>query len=113
MPRKDLAGESMTDIFTSRTRDIIGRIPPGMVSTYGLIAECAGNRSGARQVVRILSSSSEKYKLPWHRVVNRNGEISPRSSMGHLSQRQLLEEEGVVFEENGRIDLSVYLWRPN
>jgi alkylated DNA nucleotide flippase Atl1 len=45
-------------------------------------------------------------------VVNRNGQISPRSSMGHIWQRQLLEEEGVVFSENGRIDLAVYLWQP-
>lgn len=102
----------MTDIFTSRTRAIIGQIPPGMVTTYGLIASYAGNRSGARQVARILYSSSEKYALPWHRVVNRHGEISPRSSMGHLFQRQLLEEEGVVFTEKGKIDLANYLWQP-
>jgi methylated-DNA-protein-cysteine methyltransferase-like protein len=102
----------MTDIFTTRTREIIRRIPPGMVSTYGIIAKYAGNRSGARQVARILYSSSEKYGLPWHRVVNRDGLISPRSSMGHLFQRQLLEEEGVVFGENGRIDFTLFLWRP-
>jgi methylated-DNA-protein-cysteine methyltransferase-like protein len=102
----------MTDIFTTRTREIIRRIPPGMVSTYGIIAKYAGNRSGARQVARILYSSSEKYGLPWHRVVNRDGQISPRSSMGHLFQRQLLEEEGVVFGENGRIDFTLFLWRP-
>jgi methylated-DNA-protein-cysteine methyltransferase-like protein len=102
----------MTDIFTTRAREIIRRIPPGMVSTYGIIAEYAGNRSGARQVVRILHSSSEKYGLPWHRVVNRNGQIPERSSMGHLFQRQLLEEEGVVFGENGRIDFTLCLWRP-
>jgi methylated-DNA-protein-cysteine methyltransferase-like protein len=102
----------MTDIFTTRTREIIRRIPPGMVTTYGIIAEYAGNRSGVRQVVRILYSSSEKYGLPWHRVVNRDGQISPRSSMGHLFQRRLLEEEGVVFGENGRIDFTLFLWRP-
>ena len=102
----------MVDIFTTRARDVISRIPPGMVATYGLIASYAGNPSGARQVARILYSSSEKYKLPWHRVVNRNGQISPRPSMGHLFQRQLLEEEGVVFGENGRIDFKIFLWRP-
>jgi methylated-DNA-protein-cysteine methyltransferase-like protein len=80
--------------------------------TYGIIAAYAGNRGGARQVARILHSSSEKYGLPWHRVVNRNGRISPRSSQGHLLQRRLLEEEGVIFGENGRIDLAVFLWRP-
>lgn len=102
----------MTDIFTTRVRDIITQIPRGKVMTYGLIARYAGNPSGARQVSRILYSSSDKYKLPWHRVVNRNGQISPRPSMGHLFQRQLLEEEGVVFGENGRIDFTDFLWRP-
>jgi methylated-DNA-protein-cysteine methyltransferase-like protein len=102
----------MTDIFTARAREIISQIPSGMVATYGLIARYAGNCSGARQVARILYSSSDKYDLPWHRVVNRNGQVSPRSSMGHIWQRQLLEEEGVVFSENGRIDLAVYLWQP-
>jgi len=32
--------------------------------------------------------------------------------MGHLFQRQLLEDEGVVFGENGKIDFTVFLWRP-
>ena len=102
----------MTDIFTTRVRDLIGQIPRGKVMSYGLIARYAGNASGARQVARILYSSSEKYQLPWHRVVNRNGQISPRSSMGHLFQRQLLEEEGVAFGENDRIDFAVFLWQP-
>ena len=102
----------MTDIFTTRVRDIIKQIPRGKVMTYGLIARHAGNPSGARQVSRILYSSSAKYKLPWHRVVNRNGQISPRPSMGHLFQRQLLEEEEVLFGENGKIDFAVFLWRP-
>lgn len=102
----------MADIFTARIRTLISRIPSGMVSTYGLIASYAGNRSGARQVARILYSSSDKYQLPWHRVVNRHGQISARSSMAHLFQRQLLEEEGVVFGDNGKIDLTRYLWRP-
>ncbi|MGB3209220.1 MAG: MGMT family protein [Desulforhopalus sp.] len=102
----------MADIFMTRARAIISRIPPGLVTTYGIIAECAGNRSGARQVARILYSSSTKYQLPWHRVVNRSGLISPRPSMSHLLQRQLLLDEGVYFGENGKIDLSIFLWRP-
>ena len=103
----------MADIFTACTRAIICRIPPGMVTTYGLIASSAGNRRGARQVLRILCASAEKYELPWHRVVNRDGQISPRASMGHLWQRQLLEEEGVAFDEEGKIDLNIYLWHPD
>lgn len=102
----------MADIFSTRAKAIICRIPAGMVTTYGLVASYSGNRSGARQVARILYASSDKYALPWHRVVNRTGLISPRASMGHIFQKQLLEEEGVVFDENGRIDLAIYLWRP-
>ncbi len=100
------------DDFTRRAIAIMQRIPAGKVTTYGIIAAAAGNHCGARQVSRILYSSSDKYRLPWHRVVNRNGEISPRSSMGHLRQYELLEKEGVVFDEREKIDFSRYLWVP-
>lgn len=102
----------MTDVFTYRVRQIIGDIPAGKVITYGRVAHYAGNRAGARQVARILHSSSEKYALPWHRVVNRHGKISHRPSQGHLYQRALLENEGIIFDAHGRIDLSLYLWIP-
>jgi methylated-DNA-protein-cysteine methyltransferase-like protein len=102
----------MSDLFTCRVREILNTIPAGKVSTYGRIAQYAGNRTGARQVARILYSSSEKYGLPWHRVVNRNGVISVRSSEGHIFQRTLLEQEGVVFDDNGRVDFSEFLWHP-
>ncbi|MGW8195835.1 MAG: MGMT family protein [Desulforhopalus sp.] len=103
----------MTDIFTFRVRKIVGNIPRGKVITYGRVASHAGNRTGARQVARILHSSSSKYSLPWHRVVNRYGEISPRTSLEHIYQRELLEKEGVIFDGDGRIDLSLYLWYPS
>ncbi len=102
----------MAENFTIRTRAIIRRIPPGMVTTYGIIAGYAGNSNGARQVARILHSSSKKYGLPWHRVVNRNGHVSERSTMEHIVQRQLLEEEGVSFGDNGKIDFTRFLWLP-
>jgi methylated-DNA-protein-cysteine methyltransferase-like protein len=106
--------ESSTgDLFTCRVKEILGKIPEGKVSTYGRIAMYAGNRSGARQVARILHSSSEKYRLPWQRVVNRNGEIPVRTSEGHIYQRLLLEQEGVVFDDNGRIDFDLFLWIPD
>lgn len=110
----NLAGKSaMSDIFTARVVAIIRKIPFGKVTTYGMIAAEAGNRCGARQVARILHSCSEKYDLPWHRVVNRNGEVSFRSSMHHHFQRNLLAGEGVVFSVQGKIDFEHYLWRPD
>lgn len=80
--------------------------------TYGQIALCCGNQRGARQVSRILHSCSKKENLPWHRVINRLGEISLDEMNGYDIQRTLLENEGVSFNERGRVDFSVYLWEP-
>jgi methylated-DNA-protein-cysteine methyltransferase-like protein len=97
--------------FTSQAISLIQRIPRGRVATYGQIADLAGNRRGARMVVRILNSSSEKYDLPWHRIVNRNGQISLPRGNGYELQKELLEKEGVVFGSEDTIDLRKYLWQ--
>jgi methylated-DNA-protein-cysteine methyltransferase related protein len=99
--------------FTSKALDIIRAIPAGTVTTYGLISTAAGNHRGARQIARLLASSSERWQLPWHRVVNKDGIIPPRLSMEHLLQHQLLEAEGVTVSSDGRVDLSRFLWLPN
>lgn len=94
--------------FTEEVIEIIKSIPPGRVMTYGQVAEWAGSPRGARQVVWILHTMSRKHGLPWQRVVNRLGEISLSCEQGGDLQRHLLEEEGVVFTESGRIDLKIY-----
>lgn len=94
--------------FTERVIAVIKAIPAGYVMTYGQIAEEAGSRRGARQVVRILHSMSEKHDLPWHRVVNARGEIALGEGEAGYSQKLSLESEGVVFGLGGRIDLNKY-----
>ena len=89
--------------FTEQVISIISRIPRGRVTTYGLIAVAAGNHCGARQVARILHSSSDKYKLPWHRVVNVKGEISPRKSMSHITRRTFLSRKRCFLRRAGSI----------
>ncbi|BHH84564.1 MGMT family protein [Desulforhopalus sp. 52FAK] len=96
--------------FSRKVIDVLQQIPCGKVTTYGTVAFLAGSPGGARQVARLLHSSSDKYKLPWHRVVNREGKIPPRPSMSHLQQQRLLEGEGVEISKGGFIDLDVYLW---
>jgi methylated-DNA-protein-cysteine methyltransferase-like protein len=44
-------------------------------------------------------------------VVNAQGRISDRP--GAARQRPLLEEEGVVFDDRGRIDLDRFRWDPD
>ncbi len=95
--------------FTLSVIENISKIPCGRVSTYGRIAELAGNPRGARQVSRILSTMSEKYKLPWYRVINSQGKISLKHGLGYEEQRQLLESEGVEFDIHGNVDLKKYI----
>lgn len=102
----------MTTSFTSRAKELIKKIPEGKVATYGLIAALAGSPRAARQVVRILHSSSRKENLPWHRVVNSKGQISLKPFSGYEVQKQLLEKEGVSFGPDDTIDFDAYLWRP-
>ena len=93
-----------------RAMSIIRSIPEGKVATYGMIAAMAGNPCGARQVVRILHTSSSKDNLPWHRVVNSKGGISLKPGHGYEIQKGLLEREGITFDANGIIDFDRYLW---
>lgn len=97
-------------VFTERVIEIVRSIPAGTVSTYGGVAELAGNPRAARQVSRILHSCSTAEKLPWHRVVNKNGKISLKPGRGYEEQKMLLEDEGVAFYK-GCIELETYLWR--
>lgn len=98
--------------FTRRVVSVIRGIPEGRVMTYGQIAACAGSPRGARQVVRILHSLSEKENLPWHRVVNAKGEIALQDSESRYMQEHYLREEGVEVDRAGRIDLACYLCEP-
>jgi methylated-DNA-protein-cysteine methyltransferase-like protein len=98
--------------FTKTVKALIKKIPRGKVATYGQIAAYAGSPRAARQVVRILHSSSESDKLPWHRVINGRGTISLKPGQGYELQRSLLEKEGVRFGLNDVIDLERFLWSP-
>ncbi|HEX6087784.1 MAG TPA: methylated-DNA--[protein]-cysteine S-methyltransferase [Thermoanaerobaculia bacterium] len=87
----------------------VRKIPRGRVATYGQIAELAGLEGHARQVGYALHNLPPRSTVPWHRVVNAKGEISPRSAGdSHELQRMLLEAEGVELDLRGRIDLKAF-----
>lgn len=95
-----------------RYYDVVRRIPRGRVTTYGTVAALAGLGGRARQVGYAMAALPPDMDVPWQRVVNARGEISARSagSAGEKIQRALLEDEGVAFDERGRIDLEVFGW---
>jgi methylated-DNA-protein-cysteine methyltransferase-like protein len=94
-----------------RILSVVRRVPYGRVATYGMVAELAGFPRQPRLAGYALRHADDS--VPWHRIVNARGEISPRaqSDSVHL-QRKLLEMEGITFNEAGRIDLKRYRWRP-
>jgi methylated-DNA-protein-cysteine methyltransferase related protein len=90
---------------------VVRRIPRGRVATYGQIAALAGLDGHARQVGYALHAVPASIKLPWHRVINARGEVSARTrGDSHELQRELLEAEGIAFDERGRVDLRRYRW---
>ena len=91
----------------------VKRVPKGRVATYGQIAAVAGLGRHARQVGYALHALPDGSSVPWHRVLNARGEVSPRGEPGweHI-QRMLLEGEGVRFDASGRVALRRYQWRP-
>ena len=94
--------------FTEKVIAIIAAIPEGKVMTYGQIAAAAGSPGAARQVVRILHSMSDKYRLPWHRVVNAQGKIALQDEEGRFKQILYLSSEQVEVDDNGQLDLAKY-----
>ena len=95
----------------ARIHAIVRRIPRGRVATYGQVAELVGLPGGARQVGYALHALDAHSSVPWQRVINAKGRVSPRSVPGFDAvQRALLEREGVAFEADGRIDLDRYRW---
>jgi len=100
---------SETDNFRQRVIQIIAAIPTGQVTTYGHIAQLAGSPRAARQVGGVLRKLPEGSTLPWHRVINRHGEISQQGE-DFKRQRQALLAEGIMFED-GKIDLKKYGWK--
>lgn len=91
----------------------VNQIPYGRVATYGQIADMAGLSGMARQVGYVLFDIPADSEIPWHRVINARGEISARSIPGgEHAQRARLEQEGVKFDEHGRISLKLFGWKP-
>ena len=97
--------------FFQRVYEIVACIPRGKVVTYGQIAAALGDPRQARTAGWALHSTPEWLDIPWHRVVNSSGGISTRHTVGELNiQRKLLEDEGIVFNEDGGLDLERYRW---
>jgi methylated-DNA-protein-cysteine methyltransferase-like protein len=101
----------MTSSFFQHVYRVVSMIPTGHVATYGQIAAYLGNPRAARAVGWALRALPEAIDVPWHRVINAQGRISTSGrEHGAHEQRAMLEEEGVIFDEEGCTDLKRYRW---
>ena len=90
--------------------EIIRLIPRGKVATYSQIAEIVGGCT-ARIVGYAASTIPIDSEIPWQRVINYKGKISSRSGgSGELLQHELLEGEGIQFDQLGKTNLKYYRW---
>ena len=95
-----------------RIYQVVKQIPKGKVATYGYVALKAGNPRWARVVGYALHNNPAPGVIPCHRVVNREGKVAAAFAFGGGdTQRELLENEGIVFRQDGTIDLKKYGWQ--
>jgi len=91
----------------------VRQIPYGKVASYGQIARIVG-RCSAQMIgfaLAALGNSSTVSDVPWQRVINAQGKVSPHGfGLGSGLQRNLLEEEGIEFHPDGTIDFEKYGW---
>lgn len=98
--------------FFEKVYDIVSKIPEGQVATYGQIALMAGNPYASRIVGYAMHGAPPERNLPCHRVVNREGRLSPAAVFGGEGrQKEMLLREGITFKENGYIDMDKHLWK--
>jgi len=104
-------------LFYQAVWETVSKIPKGKVATYGQIAalvrppegmeEKSYKAFGARWVGGAMAACPEG--VPWQRVVNSQGKISIGGE-GARNQRDLLESEGIIFDDRNRINLKKYQW---
>jgi methylated-DNA-protein-cysteine methyltransferase-like protein len=107
--------------FAARVYEIVRAIPRGKVMSYGMIGALIppppGMDGGAYERVRArwvgYAMSDCPDDIPWHRVVNAAGGLSARAGYGGITQRALLEQEGVPFDERGLLRLEDHRWLPS
>jgi len=106
--------ESNTGFF-QKVYEVVRLIPHGKVTSYGAIAEYLGSKGSARMVGWAMNSSKNfPENLPAHRVVNRNGLLTGKRHFGgNEVMKQLLENEGIIVENDKIVNFTEHFWEPS
>lgn len=96
--------------FRVRVEAVVAQIPKGRVMTYGQLAALCGNARAARIVGGIAHFGDPK--LPWQRVVNKQGGLASGYPGGWAGHKAALEAEGIAVSDDYRIDIGKLIWYP-
>jgi methylated-DNA-protein-cysteine methyltransferase-like protein len=111
MPNEPSPISDQATTIAAHVYALVRACPAGRVTTYGWLAKAVGYPRGARMVGWIMNESPEG--VPAQRVINSKGELSGNWAFNNPGgMRELLEAEGIVFSDDGRVDLKRYGWDP-
>jgi methylated-DNA-protein-cysteine methyltransferase-like protein len=104
--------QNQTATLKSQVFALVRACPVGKVTTYGWIGKALGYPRGARMIGWIMNEAAEG--VPAQRVINSKGELTGSWAFGQRGRmRKLLEEEGIAFSAEERVDLKRYGWDPS
>jgi methylated-DNA-protein-cysteine methyltransferase related protein len=99
--------------YREKVYELVKQIPVGKVMTYGQIAILLGEGYTARTIGYVMHAASTQ-SVPWQRVINSKGSCSTEKFTSPISlQQNLLQQEGIIFNEKGVCNLKVYRWSPD
>jgi methylated-DNA-protein-cysteine methyltransferase related protein len=100
--------------FFSRVYEVTKCIPFGRITSYGAIARYLGTGQSARMVGWALNASHTSMDfIPAHRVVNRKGLLTGKRHFGNSgTMKQLLENEGIIIEDDQILNFDEKFWDP-
>lgn len=97
--------------FNQAVYAIVKQIPRGCVLSYGAIAKMLGKPWCSRAVGYAVAAVNAP-EAPYHRVVYKDGSLSPAFMLGPENRQYgLLKKEGVTFTRDGRVNMKKHLWK--
>jgi len=113
-PSKALPSGARDVSFFEQVYEVASQIPRGRVTSYGAIAACLGTKLSARMVGWALNNTHHsRFKVPAHRVVNRNGLLTGKMHFKPPEKMErLLKKEGIAVKDDQVVDFDKLFWDP-
>jgi len=100
--------------FSQKVIKLALSIPPGRVTTYGILAQAAGGHPMlSRMITHILGKCDQVDQIPFHRIVYSNGKVwldsTKSSDEGGFGPKfnqhrlRLYKQEGIKIDKNNKI----------